>query len=546
MKKGLLFFSTLSIALVLVFFGLSKVQAQTEVAGSCKVKLATFNPSGVHTAGWFEDGVGKSIRITIRTENCQGKNIEMSITEHDDYGGDDDIKDADLDNKLYPISTSNLLEINMLAGETECETTENPDCVYYLSFYSSTNGLEDPYDTQGIASGTLKYECDAFCDEDWSIQKIGQGTSGNKWYFFGVSFSDKKGPYNTELECNAARSAFQATNGTPAISLCTSEFTVEETPPAPDPVILDSMGTPIGFDGDYKLLEPIGTFTELKKGTSFGAYLNILIKIIIGLAAALAVVMIVIGGVQYMGSDAFSSKEAGKKRIWASIWGLVIALASYMLLNTINPDLLRLDLKLDKVTLDVPPNEISFTSGGGAEGGTVGTTINQNITAYDSLLKAGAQANGLECTWVKAFMYTESGGRPNAKSTFIDKDGKTGHAYGLMQLVPATFKAMTNLEATEANMFDPANSISAGTKYLGKLKQTACDGRPSNSVCNVTNSMYIAAAYNAGPLRNKESTSCPGQTQWQCIVNGRLAETRKYVQKIQTNYNQLVKKNWGC
>ena len=53
--------------------------------------------------------------------------------------------------------------------------------------------------------------------------------------------------------------------------------------------------------------------------------------------------MIVIGGVQIIFSGGSSGKIAeGKKRITEAIWGLILALAAYLILYTINPDLISL------------------------------------------------------------------------------------------------------------------------------------------------------------------------------------------------------------
>lgn len=89
----------------------------------------------------------------------------------------------------------------------------------------------------------------------------------------------------------------------------------------------------------YNLLAPIG---ELKSVSSMNIsdYFSLMLKIIIGLCAVSAVVMIVIGGVQYMGKDSIFGKAEAKGRIINAIFGLIIALGSYALLNTINPDLL--------------------------------------------------------------------------------------------------------------------------------------------------------------------------------------------------------------
>ena len=87
---------------------------------------------------------------------------------------------------------------------------------------------------------------------------------------------------------------------------------------------------------------------------TLGAYLNLIIKIIIGLSAVLAVVMIVIGGMEDMTSELVSSKEAGKDRIRDAIFGLVLALGAYTLLFTINPDLLSTNINIPDATVRVP------------------------------------------------------------------------------------------------------------------------------------------------------------------------------------------------
>src|SRR3989338_10884168 len=66
--------------------------------------------------------------------------------------------------------------------------------------------------------------------------------------------------------------------------------------------------------GRYVLLSPIDvegeieTFDPGQEG-ALGEYLNLMIKIIIGLSAVMAVVMIVIGGMGDMTSELISSKE---------------------------------------------------------------------------------------------------------------------------------------------------------------------------------------------------------------------------------------------
>ncbi|KKQ33857.1 MAG: hypothetical protein US45_C0004G0018 [Candidatus Nomurabacteria bacterium GW2011_GWA1_37_20] len=86
----------------------------------------------------------------------------------------------------------------------------------------------------------------------------------------------------------------------------------------------------------------------------FGSYLNLMIKIFIGLCAVLSVVMIVIGGLEYMTSELISSKEAGKEKVTGALLGLLIALGAYALLFTINPDLLKSDINPPDATVTTP------------------------------------------------------------------------------------------------------------------------------------------------------------------------------------------------
>jgi len=93
----------------------------------------------------------------------------------------------------------------------------------------------------------------------------------------------------------------------------------------------------------------ISTF-DPTQANNLGAYLNIMIKIFIGICAVLSVVMIVIGGLEYMTSELISSKEAGKEKIRDALLGLLIALGAYALLFTINPNLLNSDINIPATT----------------------------------------------------------------------------------------------------------------------------------------------------------------------------------------------------
>lgn len=123
---------------------------------------------------------------------------------------------------------------------------------------------------------------------------------------------------------------------------------------------------------DYKLLAPIpldGAGSGPSYTSNASTYLQGLFKLIIGVATALAVIMIVIGGVQYIGSEAFSSKSDAKNRIQNAFIGLAIAMGAWMILFTVNPRLV--EFKLEIPVIDIKKEDGSGGGGGGG-GGPVG------------------------------------------------------------------------------------------------------------------------------------------------------------------------------
>jgi hypothetical protein len=71
--------------------------------------------------------------------------------------------------------------------------------------------------------------------------------------------------------------------------------------------------------------------------------LNGIFRLAIVAAGVLAVAYIIIGGFEYMVAGAREGKKDGRERIEKAIFGLILLLLSYVILNTINPDLLNLD-----------------------------------------------------------------------------------------------------------------------------------------------------------------------------------------------------------
>ena len=88
----------------------------------------------------------------------------------------------------------------------------------------------------------------------------------------------------------------------------------------------------------------------------FGEYALAIIRIVIGLMGVLAVIMIVFGGIQYMISSSGGEKAGGKERMTNAIYGLLLALSSYLILNTINPNLVDLKITVPGGSLENSSN----------------------------------------------------------------------------------------------------------------------------------------------------------------------------------------------
>jgi len=179
-------------------------------------------------------------------------------------------------------------------------------------------------------------------------------------------------------------------------------------------------------NGTYQplaLLPGLDTLDFSTDSCPLGNYLNIMIKIIIGLVAVIAMVMIVMGGLEYMTSELISSKESGKGKIINAIVGLLIALASYLILNTLNPNLLNLCLDgIPTATIKIQDYQIQGRLGGGkCEEATSGPCAQSNLSSFSNPAQASAICNG------------ESGNGKYLASQ-LDKGYNDPFSFGLFQI----------------------------------------------------------------------------------------------------------------
>ncbi len=133
--------------------------------------------------------------------------------------------------------------------------------------------------------------------------------------------------------------------------------------------------------GCYELLAPIPglenspgvsskdgrVYIDDIKTYQLGNYINILFQIALSILGVISVVMIVVAGVQYMTVESIYGKTDAKQKIIGAVTGLILALSIYLIINTINPEILKINLTSGitsvKITSDFESGDGFYPSG---------------------------------------------------------------------------------------------------------------------------------------------------------------------------------------
>lgn len=297
--------STILAVLVLSFSIFFVDISKTEAA--CSITSAKFDPSGQQdqnghqVAGWYDESNKPTVLIKITTTGCAGQTIGVAIVEKDNIlQPDDEVAGFDWPNTGgFQVPASGNLTIITHAGEDDCDGEDSPDCHYYLDIFKATSNTSD-YSSDGEPNGDLYFDCDGVCFDDWELLNAGDTAT--------VSVSGSDEITNSQL----------------------------------------------GND-TYTFLAPLPGLREVTGNEGVAKFLEKFFIIMISLAGVLAVLSLIFAGFQYITTGVFSVKTDAKDRILNSILGLLLALGAFVILNTINPDLVNnLGLNIESVTLTTP------------------------------------------------------------------------------------------------------------------------------------------------------------------------------------------------
>lgn len=137
-------------------------------------------------------------------------------------------------------------------------------------------------------------------------------------------------------------------------------------------------------------------------------FFNNLYKYLIGVAATLAVIEIIWGGLLYSTTDSVGNKEQGKEKIQMAIFGLILVLSPVLVFSIINPSILNLSLNLPPIkTLTTPAGSLSGT-GSTTEAVANGCTVSLNQGTVGCSTREAAEAFAASCSNGQGQVYLSS------------------------------------------------------------------------------------------------------------------------------------------
>lgn len=300
------------------------------------------NPYKNPSTGFLDPGFDESnppiVYVDVDTSGCDGYIIDVRFVDSsaNDYSDVFNLSDDVFINMSVGInqagaslsSDTDDFTLAFTAGENECLSVLGVnDCEVAIAFFAKDEpgdpftiiGMEGsaewypPNSPAGNNFPVLAYDCDGSC-------------LGNNWAFIEIL------PYQSDTQADIV---LQANPNFGSETSSIEEFYSD-------------------FDDSY--LAPI---LGNEVPNDLGGYLQNIFTVLIILAGVLSFIMVVVGAVTYMSADAISGKSSGRVMMTNAVFGLVLALGCWVVLNTINPFLAsNLGFSIPHSGLDVPQKPV--------------------------------------------------------------------------------------------------------------------------------------------------------------------------------------------
>jgi len=261
---------------------------------------------------------------------------------------------------------------------------------------------------------------------------------------------------------------------------------------------------------DFQLQIPIDTrkgFTtqELKEGRAIGMYFGDIYRWVTGAVGILAMLVFAYAGLLWLtarGED--SQVKQAQKLLVDSIAGVTLVLGSYIILATINPNLVNMNaIKIR----EIKPIEFSYNGDG--------------LTPFQGYVETIARKRGIPVNILNALLETYK----NPDGTMRAPDGF--EMYAALKLGITAPGVLNKNQATFATH--------AGS-FVKELEKDPCPDGDAGKKCRelfaTRKNDLVFAAFDQGKDANKESTKCPGKLVWECdSEDSKYTNTRTLVEK---------------
>jgi hypothetical protein len=257
-----------------------------------------------------------------------------------------------------------------------------------------------------------------------------------------------------------------------------------------------AQNNPLGEAGSsYTVLAPLPGTTndpgcQVNCTADLSSYLPGLFNLLIGVGAISAFVIITIYGLETMLTDSLSTKLQAKEMLTNALWGLGLIIFAYVILYTINPNLINGDLNITTPAVATSGGVVAGTNGGNA-GNVAGVAMTQTAIDQSNAVRTDLQTNyGID---------TYAGPCTQGQTTgCVDLNGLNNTAYqGLAALKQACGGTSCEIDisgGTEAgHSADGAHPVGSGvdilpspqlTSYLTSLGAQAVPGQGVNVTIN--------------------------------------------------------------
>ena len=255
----------------------------------------------------------------------------------------------------------------------------------------------------------------------------------------------------------------------------------------------------VDINTNYAPLTDIPGFAEATSAKNPGGMLNTLFNLSIGIGGILAVIMIIFAGFKYMYEESISGKSDAKAKITNAFFGLLLILGSYIILRTINSDLLRINLLLPQGDTTALRNLISKQK-------TFETEMdNATRAANIALNEASKIRNNIstldtEIALLKNKIGTATSGFENERKLLASAEQKRGDLVNQELYIRA--KANPSLAITRAQLELLGNREASGSTMSTDVKNSLTNARRANDVA--LQSLNASDPQKTNPITQKQ------------------------------------------